>query len=223
MDEYKKSFIEFIIESGVLTFGNFTTKSGRKTPFFINAGNFNTGRQLNKLGEYYAKAIRDNFGAEFDVLFGPAYKGIPLSVATSIALSNTYGSDVKYCANRKEAKDHGDKGSFLGADLNDGDRILIIEDVTTAGTSIYETMPLLKGAANVDVFGLIIAVDRMEKGKNGKRALKEIEEEFELETCSIVNMDEIVGYLHGRSVNGVIHIDDEMKKRIDDYYNEYGL
>ena len=222
MEQYKKDFIEFMVGCGVLTFGDFTTKSGRKTPFFINTGNYKTGRQLSQLGDYYAKAIKENFGTDFEVLYGPAYKGIPLSVATSIALANSYGADVAYCSNRKEAKDHGETGVLLGSKLKDGDRVIIIEDVTTAGTSIYETMPLLQANAKVDVMGLIISVDRMEKGQTDKSALTELSETFGFKTCSIVTMEEVIGYLYGRTIDGVCYIDDETKERIVEYYNLYG-
>ncbi len=222
MDQYKKDFIEFMVDSEVLTFGDFTTKSGRKTPFFINAGNYRTGRQLNLLGDYYAKAIKDQFGTDFQILFGPAYKGIPLSVTTSISLSQSYGANVAFCSNRKEVKDHGDTGILLGSKLKDGDKVLIIEDVTTAGTSIYETVPILKAQANVDIIGLIISVDRMEKGQGESSALTELKREFSFETCAIVTMEEVVGYLHNRPIDGVIHIDDEMKANIDAYYEIYG-
>lgn len=222
MEQYKKDFIEFMVECEVLTFGDFTTKSGRKTPFFVNTGNYKTCRQLSKLGDYYAKAIKENFGVHFDVLYGPAYKGIPLSVATTIALANSYGADVAYCSNRKEAKDHGETGILLGSKLKDLDKVIIIEDVTTAGTSIYETMPILKGAANVDVLGLIISVDRMEKGNNEISALKELAETFDFKVCSIVTMEEVIGYLTNRSIEGKCYIDDEIKGRIDEYYKVYG-
>lgn len=171
MKAYKKEFIDFMIECGVLTFGDFVTKSGRKTPFFVNTGNYQTGSQLARLGEFYAEAIKENFGDNYDILFGPAYKGIPLGVTTAIALSNNYDIEVKYCSNRKEVKDHGDTGILLGSKLKDGDKVLIVEDVTTAGTSIYETMPILKSQADVDVKGLIISVDRMEKGQGEQSAL----------------------------------------------------
>ncbi|PKM57199.1 MAG: orotate phosphoribosyltransferase [Firmicutes bacterium HGW-Firmicutes-3] len=222
MDQYKKEFIEFMVDSEVLTFGDFTTKSGRKTPFFINAGNYKSGRQLSLLGDYYAKAIKENFGTDFQILFGPAYKGIPLSVTTSVSLSKSYGADVAYCSNRKEQKDHGDVGGFLGAKLQDGDKIIIIEDVTTAGTSIYETMPLLKSAANVNVLGLIISVDRMEKGRGEQSALTELADAFSIETCAIVTMEEVVGYLHNRAIDGRVYIDDTIKSSIDAYYKIYG-
>lgn len=222
MEQYKKDFIEFMVECGVLTFGDFVTKSGRKTPFFVNTGNYKTGRQLSMLGDYYAKAIKENFGTDFDVLFGPAYKGIPLSVTTAVSLSTSYGANVKYCSNRKEVKDHGDTGILLGSKLKDSEKVLIIEDVTTAGTSIYETMPILKAAADVDVIGLIISVDRMEKGKGDKTALKELEEEFGFKSCAIVTMAEVIEYLHNRQIDGKVYIDDEIKGRIDEYYKQYG-
>lgn len=220
MEQYKIDFIEFMIEANVLTFGDFTTKSGRKTPFFINAGNFKTGEQLKKLGEFYATAIQEQYGS-FDILFGPAYKGIPLSVTTAVALAER-GLNVSYCSNRKELKDHGDKGILLGSKLQDKQKVLIIEDVTTAGTSIYETMPILKAQADVEVIGLIISVNRMEKGQGERTALVELEEKFGFKTCAIVTMAEVVEYLYNRSINGQVLIDDQMKQNIDAYYEIYG-
>ena len=161
MEQYKQEFIEFMVDSNVLKFGDFTLKSGRKSPFFMNAGAYVTGTQLRKLGEYYAKAIHDNYGLDFDVLFGPAYKGIPLSVATAMAISELYGKDVKYCSNRKEVKDHGDTGILLGSPIKDGDRVVVIEDVTTSGKSIEETFPILKAQGNVEIKGLIVSLNRM--------------------------------------------------------------
>ena len=222
MQQYKKDFIEFMIECGVLTFGDFVTKSGRKTPFFVNTGNYQSGSQLKRLGEFYATAIEENFGKDYDILFGPAYKGIPLGVTTAIALSEKYDIDVKYCSNRKEVKDHGDKGILLGSKINDGDKILIVEDVTTAGTSIYETMPIIKSQGNADVAGLIISVDRMERGQGEKSALVEIREKFGFKTCAIVTMAEVIEYLYNKEVNGKVIINDEIKDRIDDYYKQYG-
>lgn len=222
MENYKKEFIEFMIECGVLTFGDFVTKSGRKTPFFVNTGNYKTGSQLKRLGEFYAKAIKENFNDEYDVLFGPAYKGIPLTVTTTIALSDLYNINAKYCSNRKEVKDHGDKGILLGSNLKDNDRVLIVEDVTTAGTSIYETMPILKEQGNVDVKGLIISVDRMERGKGNKSALTEIRENFGFKTCAIVTMKEVIDYLYNKEVNGKVIINDDIMVRIRKYYEEYG-
>lgn len=223
MEQYKREFIEFMVDCGVLRFGDFTTKSGRKTPFFINAGLYKTGTQLRKLGQYYAKAIHDKMGLDFDILFGPAYKGIPLSVTASMAISELYDIDVKYCSNRKEIKDHGDTGILLGSPIQDGDRIIIIEDVTTAGTSIEETMPILKAQGDVKVLGLVVSVDRMERGKGTKSALKEIEETHNMVTTSIVTMEEVVQHLYNNPYKGKIIIDDELKSAIDGYYQQYGV
>ena len=222
MEDYKKQFIDFMVESQVLRFGDFVTKSGRNTPFFINTGYYRTGSQLARLGRFYAAAIRDRFGLDFDVLFGPAYKGIPLSVTASIAVSELYGRDIRYCANRKEVKDHGDKGILLGSPLKDGDRVVIIEDVTTAGTSIKETVPILRAQADVSLTGLVISVDRMERGQGSKSALREIEETYGMKTAAIVTMAEVVEYLDGRSVNGTVLIDENIRAAIDRYYEQYG-
>ena len=222
MEQYKEEFIHFMIDCQVLKFGDFVTKSGRKTPFFVNTGFYRTGAQLQKLGEYYAKAINDKFGMDFDVLFGPAYKGIPLTVATTIAISSEYGKDIKYCSNRKEVKDHGDKGILLGSPMQDGDRAIIIEDVTTAGTSIHETYPIIKAQGDVDVLGLVVSVDRMERGSGTKSALQEISEEFGMKTTAIVTMADVVECLYNKPYKGEIIIDDKLKEAIDAYYEEYG-
>ena len=223
MEQYKKEFIEFMVDCGVLKFGDFTTKSGRKTPFFVNTGFYRTGTQLRKLGEYYAKAIKQKFGLEFDVLFGPAYKGIPLSVATTMAISEFYDKDIRYCSNRKEVKDHGDTGILLGSPLLDRDKVIIIEDVTTAGTSIGETMPILNAQANVQVLGLVVSVDRMERGQGCKSALSEINDNYGITTTAIVTMKEVVEHLYNKPYNGKIVIDDNLKKAIDTYYQQYGI
>ena len=222
MERYKEQFIEFMVQSGVLQFGDFVTKSGRKTPFFINTGFYRTGEQLKKLGEFYAKAFADNFGTNFDILFGPAYKGIPLSVTTAIALSAEHGANVRYCSNRKEVKDHGDKGILLGSPITDGDRIVMIEDVTTAGTSIRETMPILKAQGDVQVLGLIVSVDRMERGSGKVSALKEISAEYGMQTAAIVTMAEVVEYLKDTPVDGKYILDEKILAAIDDYYKQYG-
>ena len=222
MEQYKQEFIEFMIDCQVLKFGDFVTKSGRKTPFFVNTGFYRTGTQLRKLGAYYAKAIKDQFGTDFDILFGPAYKGIPLSVAASMALSEEYGAEIGYCSNRKEVKDHGDKGILLGTPVKDGDRVVIIEDVTTAGTSIGETMPILKAQGDVKVLGLVVSVDRQERGAGEKSALREIAETYGMKTCAIVTMQEVVEHLYNRPYKGQIIIDDTLKERIDAYYRQYG-
>ena len=222
MESYKAEFIEFMIDCEVLKFGDFVTKSGRKTPFFVNTGFYRTGTQLRRLGEYYAKAVKAAFGTDFDVLFGPAYKGIPLSVAATMAISELYGTDIKYCSNRKEIKDHGDKGILLGSPIKDHDRVVIIEDVTTAGTSIQETLPILNAQGDVKVLGLVVSVDRMERGQGKKSALKEMEETYGFKTTAIVTMAEVVEHLYNRPYKGKIVIDENLKAAIDAYYREYG-
>lgn len=222
MEQYKQEFIEFMVASQALKFGDFTLKSGRKSPFFMNAGAYVTGSQLRKLGEYYAKAIHEHFGLDFDVLFGPAYKGIPLSVATAMAISELYGKDVRYCSNRKEEKDHGDTGILLGSKLKDGDRVVMIEDVTTSGKSIEETYPIIKAQADVEIVGLMVSLNRMEKGKSEKSALSEIQETYGFPAAAIVTMAEVTEYLYQRESNGSILIDDTVKRAIDDYYAQYG-
>ena len=225
MNQYKQEFIEFMVDSKVLKFGDFTLKSGRKSPFFMNAGAYVTGSQLKKLGEYYAKAIHDTYGDDFDVLFGPAYKGIPLSVVTAIAYSELYGKEIRYCSDRKEEKDHGaDKGSFLGSKLQDGDRVVMIEDVTTSGKSMEETVPKVRGAADVEIVGLMISLDRMEVGKGGQKcALDEVKDLYGFETSAIVTMAEVTEYLYNRPYKGEIIIDDTLKAAIDKYYEQYGV
>jgi len=211
-----------MVDCQVLKFGDFVTKSGRQTPFFINTGFYRSGAQLSKLGKYYAKAIENTFGFDFDILFGPAYKGIPLSVATTMAIANEYGKDIKYCSNRKEVKDHGDVGILLGSPMVDKDKVVIIEDVTTAGTSISETLPIIKAQGDVDVLGLVVSVDRMERGSGEKSALDEIKEKYGFKVTSIVTMEEVVEHLYNKEYKGKIIIDDEIKGRIDSYYEKYG-
>ena len=223
MEQYKKEFIEFMIDCNVLKFGDFVTKSGRKTPFFVNTGFYRTGSQLKRLGEYYAQAIHDHFGFDFDVLFGPAYKGIPLSVAATIAISEKYDKDIRYCSNRKEVKDHGDKGILLGSPIQDGDKVIIIEDVTTAGTSIQETLPIIKAQGDVEVGGLVVSVDRMERGQGEKSALTEISEKYGRKTTAIVTMEEVVEHLYNKPYKGKVIIDDKLKAAIDAYYDQYGV
>ena len=224
MEAYKEEFIEFMVASDVLKFGEFILKSGRKSPFFMNAGGYVTGSQLKTLGEYYAKAIHDRYGDDFDVLFGPAYKGIPLAVTTAIAYSELYGKEIRYCSDRKEEKDHGaDKGGFLGSKLRDGDRVIMIEDVTTSGKSMEETVPKVKGAADVEIKGLMVSLDRMEVGKGGQRcALDEVRELYGFETAAIVTMAEVVEHLYNKECQGKVIIDDDMKAAIDAYYKQYG-
>ena len=223
MEQYKQEFIEFMVESDVLKFGDFTLKSGRKSPFFMNAGAYVTGSRLKRLGEYYAKAIHDNFGDDFDVLFGPAYKGIPLSVVTSIAFSELYGKEIRYSSNRKEIKDHGDAGILLGSKINDGDRVVIIEDVTTSGKSIEETFPIIRAQGDVTIVGLMVSLNRMEVGLSGKMAaLDEITDKYGFPARAIVTMKEVTEHLYDREVCGRIVIDDTIKAAIDDYYKRYG-
>lgn len=224
MEQYKQEFIEFMVDSQVLKFGDFTLKSGRKSPFFMNAGAYVTGSQLRKLGEYYAKAIHDNYGLDFDVLFGPAYKGIPLTVATTMAISELYGKEIRYCSNRKEVKDHGDTGILLGSKLQDGDRVVIIEDVTTSGKSIEETFPILKAQADVEIKGLMVSLNRMERGLSSeKSALEEIRGKYGFEANAIVTMQDVVECLYNKPYQGKIYIDDGLKSAIDQYYETYGV
>lgn len=213
-----------MVEADVLKFGDFVLKSGRRSPFFMNAGAYVTGGQLRRLGAYYAKAIHDRYGLDFDVLFGPAYKGIPLAVATAAAIDELYGKQIRYCSNRKEIKDHGDTGILLGSGLNDNDKVVIIEDVTTSGASMAETVPILREQADVEIKGLMVSLNRMEKGRESDRsALDEIRTLYGFETAAIVTMKEVVEYLYGRKLsNGRILIDDAMKAAIDAYYEEYG-
>ena len=222
MEQYKQELIECMVESDVLKFGDFTLKSGRKSPFFMNAGAYVTGSQLKRLGEYYAKAIHDNYGDDFDVLFGPAYKGIPLSVATTIAFSELYGKEIRYCSNRKEVKDHGDTGILLGSKIKDGDKVVIIEDVTTSGKSIEETFPIVKAQGDVEIIGLMVSLNRMEKGKGDKCALDEIKELYGMQANAIVTMDEVIEHLYNKPCQGKVVIDDAMKEKIDAYYAQYG-
>ena len=222
MEQYKQDFIEFMVESQVLKFGEFTLKSGRKSPFFMNAGAYVTGTQLHRLGQDYARAIHEHYGDDFDVLFGPAYKGIPLSVATTMAYSELYGKEIRYCSNRKEVKDHGDTGILLGSRLKDGDRVVIIEDVTTSGKSIEETFPIIKAQADVTIKGLMVSLNRCEKGKGDKSALEEIRELYGFDANAIVSMKEVVEYLYLKPCQGKVMIDEKMKQAIDDYYAVYG-
>lgn len=224
MEQYKEAFIEFMVEANVLKFGDFTLKSGRKSPFFMNAGAYVTGSQLKRLGEYYAKAIHDHYGDDFNVLFGPAYKGIPLSVATTIAFYELYGKEIRYCSNRKEIKDHGDTGILLGSKIKDKEKVVIIEDVTTSGKSIEETFPIIQAQGDVEIVGLMVSLNRMEQGKSkDKSALDEIREVYGFPTAAIVTMEEVVDRLYNRECQGKIVIDDTMKKSIEEYYKQYGV
>lgn len=222
MEAYKQEFVEFMVRSQVLTFGDFVTKSGRKTPFFINTGRYKTGSELTRLGRFYAQAIVSQLGTGYDVLFGPAYKGIPLVVTTAMALAERHGHDVGFCFNRKEAKDHGEGGVLIGRPLRDGDRVVIVEDVTTAGTSIRETVPILRAAAKVEIAGLVVSVDRMERGTGELNALAEVRQSLGAPAFAIVTIDEVTAWLRGRAVDGKIVIDDATHARIEQYRREYG-
>ena len=222
MEQYKQEFINFMVECNVLKFGDFTLKSGRKSPFFMNAGAYVTGSQLLRLGEYYAYPIHNYYGDDFDVLFGPAYKGIPLSTATVIAYSNLFNKEIRYCSNRKEVKDHGDAGILLGSQLKDGDRVIIIEDVTTSGKSIEETFPILQAQAKIEIKGLIVSLNRMERGKGEKSALDEITDLYGFPAKAIVTMQEVVECLYNKKFDNRILIDDKIKAEIDAYYDKYG-
>lgn len=218
MNGYKHEFIDFMLECGVLKFGTFTLKSGRISPFFMNAGGYETGKQLRKLGEFYAQAIHDQYGDDFDVLFGPAYKGIPLAVVTAEAYYDLFGKEIRYCSDRKEEKDHGaDKGSFLGTKLKDGDRVIMIEDVTTSGKSMEETVPKVRNAANVEIKGLMVSLDRAEKGKSDKSALAEVSELYGFPTAAIVSVPEIVDSLRQRDM-----LDAKLEADLKHYYEQYG-
>ena len=219
MEAYKQEFVDFMLDSKVLKFGDFTLKSGRKSPFFMNAGLYITGTQLMKLGEFYARAIHETYGDDFDVIFGPAYKGIPISVATTIAYSKLYGKEVRYCSNRKEEKDHGDVGILLGSPIKDGDRVVVVEDVTTSGKSMEETIPIVKAQGDVKIVGLMVSLNRCEKGKSDdKTALDEIKELYAFDAHAVVSMKEVIDYLTSKGM-----LDDELMARINDYYAQYGV
>jgi orotate phosphoribosyltransferase len=222
MQTYKREFIEFMVECDVLRFGDFTAKSGRKTPYFVNTGRYRTGAQLARLARFYAHVLHDALGSNFDVLFGPAYKGIPLAAATAMQLHAEFGQDVGFCFNRKEAKDHGEGGSLVGHTLADGERVVIIEDVTTAGTSVRESVPLLRGAAKVEFAALIVSVDRMERGSGEVSALREIRESYGMRTLSIVTIDEVIEHLRANPVGGKLLIDDALHARVLEYRRAFG-
>ena len=222
MEDFKKEFIEFMVKSNVLTFGDFTTKSGRKTPFFINTGNYNNGEQMEKLGEFYAKALNKELGDDFSGLYGPAYKGIPLCITTSVALNKLFNKNVNFTFNRKEAKTHGEGGNLIGHKLQDGEKIVIVEDVITAGTAIRESLPVIEAAANVDIRAIVVSVDRMEKGTGDLSAIDQVQEDFGIKTFAIVTIDEVVDYLHNKEIDGKVIVDDHMKGMIADYRQKYG-
>ena len=215
---YKESFIKFMVECGVLTFGDFTLKSGRKAPYFVNTGNYKTGAQLAKLGEFYAECINEN-NIDVETLFGPAYKGIPLAVSAAVALYNKFGKEVSYCFDRKEVKDHGEGGMFVGKMLADGEKVVIIEDVMTSGKALREVMPKLKDTANVNVTGMVITVDRMEKALDSElSAVEQAYKDFGVKVYSIVNINDIIDAIR----NGVVQGKEYLDKMLE-YRNTYGV
>lgn len=219
---YQEEFITFMVRAGVLTFGDFTTKSGRRTPYFINTGNYKTGAQAAKLGDYYAACIQQNLPDGVDCLFGPAYKGIPLAVSAAASLYRNYGRDLPYCFNRKEAKDHGEGGVMVGCRPQDGDRVVIVEDVVTAGTAVRESIELFQHVADVKMRALIVSVDRMERGIRACSTLDELREDYGIAVYPIVTVREIIAFLHNRELDGRVYIDDEMKGRMEAYLEQYG-
>lgn len=222
MHEYQREFIDFLVEAEALLFGDFTTKSGRKTPYFVNTGRFHSGSQLGLLGAWYARAIVDHFGEDFDVLFGPAYKGIPLAVSAGIALARDHGKDCGVVFDRKEAKDHGEGGALVGHKPSDGERVIIVEDVTTRGTSIRETLPRLQAAARIEPVGLIVAVDRGERGPSGEgTALEELGRTFGFSTAAIVSVHDLITHLHGRQYGGRVVLDDEGRGRMEAHLRQF--
>ena len=219
---YKEEFITFMVRAGVLTFGDFVTKSGRKTPYFINTGNYKTGAQAAQLGDYYAACIQEHLPDGVDCLFGPAYKGIPLAVAAASSLYRNYGRDLPYCFNRKEAKDHGEGGSMVGYKPQDGDRVVIVEDVVTAGTAVRESLALFQALGDLKVTALIVSVDRMERGTRDCSTLDELRADHGIAVYPSVTVREILAFLHNREIDGRVYIDDAMKARMEAYLAEYG-
>jgi orotate phosphoribosyltransferase len=215
-------FIELLLKAEVLRFGEFKTKSGRLSPFFFNTGQFDSGQRLSDACDLYAEAIAERFGNTVDNLFGPAYKGIPLAVMTAGKLAARLGRDVSFTFNRKEAKDHGEGGLLVGRAYRGGEKVIVVEDVITGGTSINETMPLLQ-RAKVDVAGIVVGIDRQEAGSGGELSARgEIERKWKLPVVALVNLDEVVDRLHNRECGGRVWIDDALRARIDAYRSQYG-
>ncbi len=219
---YQEEFIHFMVRAGALTFGDFTTKSGRRTPYFINTGNYRTGAQAARLGDYYAACIQEKLPDGIDCLFGPAYKGIPLAVSAAASLYRNYGRDLPYCFDRKEEKDHGEGGSLVGYRPKDGDSIAIVEDVVTAGTAVRESLELFRAMGKMKVTALVVSVDRMERGSRECSTLDELRQDYGIQVCPIVTVREIIETLYNRPVDGVVYIDDAVRERMEGYLNEYG-
>lgn len=215
-------FVDFLVRQRVLRFGDFVTKSGRPTPYFANFGDVRTGAAIGELGRFYAEAVVAAFG-DVDIVFGPAYKGIPLAVATAQALADVHGRDVGFCFDRKEVKDHGEGGSLVGQLPCDGDRVVIVEDVTTAGTSVRQTVPALRAVADVDVVGLVVGLDRQERGPAGDAAaLQQLAAEFGLQAVALTSISEVVDVLRGRELDGQVLVDDVAAGRIAAHLEAYG-
>ena len=219
MKDYQKKFIEFLAESNIISFGNFTLKSGRLAPYFINAGSINRGDQLAKLSEFYAQHIINNQLLPVNAVFGPAYKGIPLAVATVLAL-NTKGISTSYCFDRKEAKTHGDKGMLVGHNLKDGDEIVLVDDVISAGTTMNLQIPQIREIGNIHIRGIVVLVDRCEKGKEGCSAVQEIEDKFKVKIYPIVTIHQIVEHLS--NIDSIFRLTEDKVDAIDTYLQEYG-
>jgi len=222
MQQYKEEFIKFLCKSGALKFGDFTLKSGRKCPYFLNMGSFFKGSQIGRLGMYYAEALDASCG-EFDVIFGPAYKGIPLAVSAEAAMFKVFKKDVAYSYNRKEAKDHGEGGSIIGAPITKDTKLVIVDDVMTAGTALRESMDLMEKLGGPKVQGVLIAVDRMERGQGKKSAAQEVKDKYGVTVYSICTIMEIVEFLYKREIEGVIYLDETQRVAIDGYRKEYGV
>lgn len=222
MQKYKEDFITLLVKSGALKFGTFTFKSGRIAPNFINMGQFSSGDAICQLGNYYAQALTENV-KDFDVIFGPAYKGIHLAVATVMQLKEKFGKNVSFAYNRKEAKDHGDGGMLVGAKITADTKLVLIDDVITAGTAMREVIDILKSVGSPKIQGVVLAVDRMEKGQGEKSAIQELKDEFGIDVFSIVNMNEIVEFLYGRNIDGTVYIDDEKLAKMNEYKKQYGV
>jgi orotate phosphoribosyltransferase len=221
MMNYKEEFIAFLVECNALKFGEFELKSGRIAPYFINTGMFDTGAKIQKLGTYYAKAVNAHFKEEFDGIYGPAYKGIPLCITAACALADM-GIDKGYVFNRKEAKTYADKSAVVGMPLSSDTRLILVDDVITSGKAIRESLEVLKGCNDPQVCGIIISVNRQEKGKTDKNALAEVADTLGIPIFAIVTIREIVDFLHNREVAGKIVLDDPMKAKIETYLETYG-